>query len=69
MSATAGRPQFTDIKLQEILNYVDRTTRDVQRDNRDILVQLPRRLIITSPDGGRWALVVDNSGNLSTEAA
>lgn len=26
------------------------------------------RVILTAPDGSKWALTVDNSGNLSTDA-
>ncbi|MGE0717200.1 MAG: hypothetical protein AB7P02_17280 [Alphaproteobacteria bacterium] len=67
--SSGPRLQVRDPKLQEIVNYVDRSLRDVQRSNLDILVQAPRRLILVAPDGGQWTLTVDNSGNVSTTAA
>lgn len=35
---------------------------------RDIEVAGGMRLILTAPDGGQWAVEVDNGGNLSTSA-
>jgi 4-aminobutyrate aminotransferase-like enzyme len=69
MTNTVARPHAPTPVIQEVLNYAERLARDVQRTNQDIVVQAPRRLLITAPDGGQWALVVDNSGTLSTEAA
>lgn len=36
-----------------------------QKRNEDIII-VERRLILTAPDGGLWAVTVDNSGNLGT---
>lgn len=38
-----------------------------QKTNADIIIQ-GRRLVLVAPDGGLWSVVVDNAGNLDTEA-
>lgn len=39
------------------------------KKGQDVLLLRGERIILKAPDGGRWALVVDNTGALSTEAA
>lgn len=51
-----------------------RTRRELDRmdslnfkQGKDIIL-LRERIVLTAPDGGQWALVVDNAGALSTAA-
>lgn len=59
---------------QRLNSELERADADNRKAGRDIEMSRgdgtrTERVILIAPDGGRWALTVDNSGNLSTTAA
>ena len=44
-------------------------TADMQnfKRGRDVRLQAGERIILTAPDGGLWAITVDNAGALGTD--
>ena len=51
----------------DINGQIERADRENHKRNRDIEVGVGR-LILTSPDGTRYSVTVDNAGNLATTA-
>lgn len=57
-------PQWAPSHAREVYRQVEQGDRENHKRGRDIEVG-SARVILTAPDGGRWAIEVDNAGNLS----
>lgn len=62
-------PNFTNPQLVELSRVLIAEDEKNWKRGRDIELARGERLILRSPDGTRYALVVDNAGALSTVAA
>lgn len=65
--------EWTRDYQQRVNAEIERADADNRKSGRDIEMSRSdgtrkERVILIAPDGGRWALVVDNSGTLSTTA-
>jgi len=63
-------------RVREWLRYEISRNMDLEQADKsnfkhfeDLDLANRERLILVAPDGGRWSLTVDNSGNLGTAAA
>lgn len=61
-------PKFSDDVMSKLVAELNRRDKDSLKRGRDIEMD-QGRIILTSPNGTRYALVVDNAGALSTVAA
>ena len=61
-----GQAYSRDVAV-DINGQIERADRENHKRNRDIEVGVGR-LILTSPDGTRYSVTVDNAGNLATTA-
>jgi hypothetical protein len=52
---------------QTLRNMLEKADTENHKKNRDVDIS-PGRLIIKSPDGTRWSIEVDNSGNVSASS-
>lgn len=57
-------PNWTTAHAREVYRQVEQADRENRKRGRDHEVGAAR-IILTAPDGGRWAIEVDNAGNLS----
>lgn len=54
-------------EVQIAFTLIERADQQNHKRGRDIEIH-PGRLILTSPNGTRWSLTVDNSGTVSATA-
>ncbi len=60
-------PKFSDDVMSKLVAELNRRDKDSLKRGRDIEMD-EGRIILTSPNGTRYALVVSNAGALSTVA-
>jgi len=61
-------PRYLEVAERARNDAIARAFRKARSEDQDIELITPVRLILHAPDGGRWQIVVDNAGNLSTVA-
>jgi hypothetical protein len=65
-----GIPERYDPKVEEARNGAIEAADRLNRKKRtDLTIYPPERLVLYSPDGSKFAVVVDNAGVLSTVPA
>lgn len=67
MKLPSASPQYDLRDQAQLRNLIERADVQNRKKGQDIEV-LGARLILTSPNGTRYSVTVDNLGNLSTTA-
>lgn len=67
MKLPSATPQYDLRDQAQLRNLLERADVQNRKKGQDIEV-LGARLVLTSPNGTRYSVTVDNSGNLSTTA-
>ena len=67
MKLAAPTPGYSRADQQEMRRQLEASDRENHKRNRDVEIG-QARLILTSPNGTRYAVTVDNAGVLSTVA-
>lgn len=67
MKLPSAAPQYDLRDQAQMRNLIERADVQNRKKGQDVEV-LGARLILTSPNGTRYSVTVDNSGNLSTTA-
>ena len=67
MKLATPAPGYSRADQQEMRRQIEAADRDNHKRNRDVEIG-QARLILTSPNGTRYAVTVDNAGVLSTVA-
>jgi len=67
MKLPPAPPLYNQREDQTARSMIERADSENHKRARDVEIS-PGRLIIKSPDGTRWSIEVDNSGNVSASS-
>lgn len=67
MKLPRAKPLYDPVDDQTLRNMLEKADMDNHKRARDVEIS-PGRLVIKSPDGTRWSIEVDNSGNVSASS-
>jgi hypothetical protein len=67
MKLPAASFQYDQKDNQTVRSILEKTDMENHKRGRDVEIS-PGRLVIKSPDGTRWSIEVDNSGNVSASS-
>jgi hypothetical protein len=66
MRLKPAEPRYDQRNMQERFALIEQSDEGAYHRNQDIEVTNLQRIIMTSPNGKRWALAVDNNGKIDT---
>lgn len=67
MKLMAAPGTYSKGSFQIAFSLIERADEQNHKRGRDVEIH-PGRLILTSPNGARWSITVDNSGTVSASA-